>query len=303
MATSGTTSFNLDIDDVIEESYERCGIRNTKGYDLKSSRRSLNLLFSEWGNRGIHLWKVELKSQSLTAGQATYTTPSDCSDVLEAYVSSTGAADTTLATALTIGANSVVLTDASTFSSSGTIQIEEETITYSGKSSNTLTGASRGQFGSTAAAHASGTVVQNSSGAVTTSTNDISLTKIDRSAYAGLPNKGQTGQPSQYYVDRQTRPTISLYLTPDANTYTFLKYYYIQRIQDAGSYTNQTDLPYRFLPCMVSGLAFYLSQKYAPERVQPLKLLYEDELERALQEDGQRTSLYISPFTYFGSIN
>jgi hypothetical protein len=303
MATSGTTSFNLDIDDVIEESYERCGIRNTKGYDLKSSRRSLNLLFSEWGNRGIHLWKVELKSQSLTAGQATYTTPSDCSDVLEAYVSSTGAADTTLATALTVGATSVVLTDASTFSSSGTIQIEEETITYSGKSSNTLTGASRGQFGSTAAAHASGTVVQNSSGAVTTSTNDISLTKIDRSAYAGLPNKGQTGQPSQYYVDRQTRPTISLYLTPDANTYTFLKYYYIQRIQDAGSYTNQTDLPYRFLPCMVSGLAFYLSQKYAPERVQPLKLLYEDELERALQEDGQRTSLYISPFTYFGSIN
>jgi len=303
MATSGTTSFNLDIDDVIEEAYERCGIRNTKGYDLKSSRRSLNLLFSEWGNRGIHLWKVELKSQSLTAGQATYTTPSDCSDVLEAYVSSTGAADTTLATALTVGATSVVLTDASTFSSSGTIQIEEETITYSGKSSNTLTGASRGQFGSTAAAHASGTVVQNSSGAVTTSTNDISLTKIDRSAYAGLPNKGQTGQPSQYYVDRQTRPTISLYLTPDANTYTFLKYYYIQRIQDAGSYTNQTDLPYRFLPCMVSGLAFYLSQKYAPERVQPLKLLYEDELERALQEDGQRTSLFISPFTYFGSIN
>ena len=303
MATSGTTSFNLDIDDVIEEAYERCGIRNTKGYDLKSSRRSLNLLFSEWGNRGVHLWKVELKSQSLTAGQATYTTPSDCSDVLEAYVSSTGAADTTLATALTVGATSVVLTDASTFSSSGTIQIEEETITYSGKSSNTLTGASRGQFGSTAAAHASGTVVQNSSGAVTTSTNDISLTKIDRSAYAGLPNKGQTGQPSQYYVDRQTRPTISLYLTPDANTYTFLKYYYIQRIQDAGFYTNQTDLPYRFLPCMVSGLAFYLSQKYAPERVQPLKLLYEDELERALQEDGQRTSLYISPFTYFGSIN
>ena len=300
MATSGTTSFNLDIDDVIEESFERCGIRNTKGYDLKSSRRSLNLLFSEWGNRGIHLWKVELKSQSLTAGQATYTTPSDCSDVLEAYVSSTGAADTTLATALTVGATSVVLTDASTFSSSGTIQVEEETITYSGKSSNTLTGASRGQFGSTAAAHTSGTVVQNSSGAVTTSTNDISLTKIDRSAYAGLPNKGQTGQPSQYYVDRQTRPNISLYLTPDANTYTFLKYYYIQRIQDAGSYTNQTDLPYRFLPCMVSGLAFYLSQKYAPERVQPLKLLYEDELERALQEDGQRTSLYITPFTYFG---
>ena len=226
MATSGTTSFNLDIDDVIEESFERCGIRNTKGYDLKSSRRSLNLLFSEWGNRGIHLWKVELKNQLLTAGTITYTTPSDCSDVLEAYVST--------------------------------------------------------------------------SESITSSTQDVSLTKIDRSAYAGLPNKGQTGQPSQYYVDRQTTPTISLYLAPDANTYTYLKYYYIQRIQDAGSYTNQADLPYRFLPCMVSGLSFYLSQKYAPDRIQGLKLLYEDELERALQEDGQRTSLYITPFTYFG---
>jgi hypothetical protein len=226
MTTSGTTTFNLDIDDVIEESFERCGIRNTKGYDLKSSRRSLNLLFSEWGNRGIHLWKVELKNQLLTAGTITYSTPTDCSDVLEAYVST--------------------------------------------------------------------------SESITSSTQDVSLTKIDRSAYAALPNKGQTGQPSQYYVDRQITPTISLYLAPDTITYTYLKYYYIQRIQDAGAYTNQTDLPYRFLPCMVSGLAFYLSQKYAPERIQALKLLYEDELERALQEDGQRTSLYISPFTYFG---
>ena len=226
MATSGTTTFNLDIDDVIEEAYERCGIRNTKGYDLKSSRRSLNLLFSEWGNRGVHLWKVELKNQLMTAGTITYTTPSDCSDVLEAYVSTTQG--------------------------------------------------------------------------VTSSTNDISLNKIDRSAYAGLPNKGQTGQPSQYYVNRQTNPTISLYLAPDCITYSYLKYYYIQRIQDAGAYTNQADLPYRFLPAMVSGLAFYIAQKYAPERIQDLKLLYEDEMQRALEEDSQRTSVYISPFTYFG---
>jgi hypothetical protein len=226
MSTSGTTTFNLDIDDVIEEAYERCGIRNTKGYDLKSSRRSLNLLFSEWGNRGVHLFKVELKNQLMTAGTITYTTPQDCSDVLEAYVST---------------------------------------------SEN-----------------------------VTSSTNDISLNKIDRSAYAALPNKGQTGQPSQYYVNRQITPEINLYLAPDCTTYTYLKYYYIQRIQDAGSYTNQADLPYRFLPCMVSGLAFYLSQKYAPERIQDLKLLYEDELQRALVEDSQRTSVFISPYTYFG---
>jgi len=226
MSTSGTTTFNLDIDDVIEEAYERCGIRNTKGYDLKSSRRSLNLLFSEWGNRGVHLWKIQLKNQLMVSGTIAYNTPSDCSDVLEAYVST--------------------------------------------------------------------------SETVTSSTNDISLNKIDRSAYAGLPNKGQTGQPSQYYVNRLLNPIINLYLAPDCTTYTYLKYYYIQRIQDAGAYTNQADLPYRFLPAMVSGLAFYIAQKYAPERIQDLKLLYEDEMQRALEEDSQRASVFISPYTYFG---
>lgn len=225
MATSGTTDFNLSIDEIVEEAYERIGIRSNSGYDIKSARRSLNILFSEWGNRGVHLWKVKLYDQPLTTGQAAYTTPSDCSDVLEAYVST--------------------------------------------------------------------------SESITSSTQDISLTKIDRSAYAGLPNKGQTGQPTQYYVDRQTTPTISLYLAPDANTYTFLKYYYIQRIQDAGSYTNDADLPYRFIPCMVSGLAYYLAQKRSPERIDLLKMAYEDEFKRALDEDGQRTSLYISPQTYF----
>jgi len=226
MATSGTTSFDLDIDDIIEEAYERCGVRTNSGYNIKSARRSLNILFSEWGNRGVHLWKVVLKEQLLTAGTSTYSTPSDCSDVLEAYVS----------TALT----------------------------------------------------------------VTETTNDISLDKIDRSAYAALPNKGQTGQPSQYYVNRQINPTISLYLTPDCAQYIYLKYYYISRIQDAGAYSDQANVPYRFLPCMISGLAYYLGQKVAPDRVQGLKLIYEDELQRALEEDSQRTSSYISPYSYFG---
>jgi hypothetical protein len=226
MATSGTTSFDLDIDDIIEEAYERCGVRTTSGYSIKSARRSLNILFSEWGNRGVHLWKVVLKEQLLTAGTATYATPQDCSDVLEAYVS----------TAQTI----------------------------------------------------------------TETTNDISLDKIDRSAYAALPNKGQQGQPSQYYVNRQLNPTISLYLTPDCVQYTYLKYYYISRIQDAGNYTNQANVPYRFIPCMISGLAYYLGQKVSPDRVQGLKLIYEDELQRALEEDSQRTSSFISPYSYFG---
>jgi hypothetical protein len=228
MATSGTTAFDLNIDDVIEEAYERVGLRTNSGYDIKSARRSLNLLFSEWGNRGVHLWKVELDEATLVSGQAAYTVSSDVSDVLEAFISSTATASNT------------------------------------------------------------------------SSTQDVSLTKIDRSAYAALPNKYTTGQPSQYYVERLTTPKIHLYQTPDLNTYTTLKYYVIKRIEDAGGFTNQADVAYRFLPCMCSGLAFYLSQKYAPDRLQNMKLLYEDELQRALTEDGQRTSVYISPQTYYG---
>ena len=141
-----------------------------------------------------------------------------------------------------------------------------------------------------------------SSNTTAQNTNDVSLDKISRSAYADLPNKGQIGQPSQYYVDRQTNPKIYLYLTPDLSNYTYLKYYVIKRIQDAGSYTNTPDVPYRFLPCMVSGLAYYLSMKINPKLTEQLRLYYEDELQRALTEDGQRTSVFISPQAYYGNL-
>ena len=220
MATSGTTSFNITIDEAIEEAYERCGVRTNSGHDIKSARRSLNLLFSEWGNRGINLWKVKSETLTLVNGTATYNTPSDCNDVLEAVVTTTG----------------------------GTQQ---------------------------------------------------TLTKISRSEYIAIPNKTDTGTPSQYYVNRQITPTISLYLAPDTSAVTNIFYYYLARIEDAGAYTNTSDMPFRFYPCMVSGLAFYLAQKIAPDRIDVLKMLYEDELKRALDEDGQRTSIYITPSVYY----
>ena len=228
MASSGTTAFDLNIDEVIDEAYERCGLSTQSGYDLKRARRNLNLLFSEWGNRGVHLWKVALNEVALVNGQPNYTTPAAVSDVLEAFVSSTNAAG-----------NNV-------------------------------------------------------------NTQDVSLTKIDRSAYAALPNKYATGQPSQYYVDRQITPIIYLYQAPNLSTYTTLKYYSINRIEDAGAYGNTPDTPFRFLPCMVSGLAYYISFMKAAEKTDMLKLAYEDEMKRALDEDGSRTSLYISPQTFFG---
>ena len=236
MATSGTTSFDLEIDEIIEEAYERAGVGGSRtGYHLKGARRSLNILLSEWGNRGIHLWKVKQATIPLVQGQAEYNYasdasnfPNDINDVLEAYV-------------------------------------------------------------------------RNNSDA--TAPVDTTLTKIDRSAYAALPNKLSQGTPSQYYVQRTVAPSVFLYTTPSSSfsgSNYQLKFYYLARIEDSGAYTNTADVAYRFIPAMTAGLAYYLSMKYSPELVQGLKLIYEDELQRALTEDGQRTSLYISPQTFYG---
>ena len=240
MATSGTTSFNLDIDELIQEAYERIGIDGSRsGYQLKSARRSINILLSEWDNRGVHLWKVEKATVNLVLGQAEYNYaadptnfPNNINDVLEAYVRN-----------------------------------------------NT----------------------------VTTNPVDISLSKIDRSAYAALPNKLSQGTPSQYYVQRTVNPSIFLYQTAGSNysnssnpsNYQFI-FYYLARIEDAGTYTNTPNVVFRFLPALTSGLAYYLAVKHAPERIEQLRMLYEDDLQRALTEDSQRTSLYISPKSYFG---
>jgi hypothetical protein len=227
MATSGTTAFDLSIEEIIQEAYERCGMVTTSGHSLRSARTSLNLLFAEWANRGIHLWKVSLNENQLVSGQAEYAVDGNVSDVLEAFISTTGA-----------GANTI-------------------------------------------------------------NTQDVALSKIDRSAYSALPNKLALGQPSQYYVDRQEIPKIYLYQAPDLNTYTYLKYYVIKRIEDAGAYTNDADIVFRFLPCMVAGLAYYLAMKNAPTLVQQNKLIYEDQLKRALDEDGQRASTFITPQSFY----
>ena len=238
--TSGTTVFdkNFSIDEIIEEAYERIGLNPNAGYDIKSARRSLNILFQEWGNRGLHYWEVENNSITLVDGQATYTMFRSTDD---------GTSDATAV----YGVDDVLEA-----------------------------------------------VYRNSSNV------DTPLTKINRSTYQGLSNKTSTGTPSQYFVQRFIdKVTITLYLTPGSteagNT---INYYYVKRIQDVGAYTNATDVPYRFVPCMCAGLAYYLSQKKAPQRTQELKLLYEDELQRALQEDGSSSSSYITPKTYYPNV-
>jgi hypothetical protein len=234
--TSGTATFEkgFSISDIVEEAYERLGIQGVSGYQLKSARRSLNILFQEWANRGLHYWEVANNNITLVADQAEYT-----------MFRST--ADGTSSTTAVYGVDDV--------------------LEASYRNSNV----------------------------------DTPLTKINRSQYQALSNKTSTGTPSQYFVQRFIdKITITLYLTPGSSEAgKFLNYYYVKRIQDAGDYTNDADVPYRFVPCMTAGLAYYLAIKNAPDRVQMLKMLYEDELQRALAEDGSSSSTYISPKVYY----
>ena len=197
--TSGTYVFEkgFSISDIIEEAYERIGIQGVSGYQLKGARRSLNIMFQEWANRGLHYWEVGNNSITLVDGQATYTMYRSTSD---------GTSDATA------------------------IYGVDDILEASYRASNI----------------------------------DTPLTKINRSTYQGLANKTSEGTPSQYFVQRFIdKVTITLYLTPGSTEAgNFLNYYYVKRIQDAGAYTNDADVPYRFVPCMISGLAYYLSLKF-----------------------------------------
>ena len=234
--TSGTTVFdkNFAIDEIIEEAYERIGMQGVSGNQLRMARRSLNILFQEWGNRGLHYWQVANNNITLVADQAVYTMFRSTGD---------GTSDATA------------------------IYGVDDILEASFRNSNV----------------------------------DTPLTKINRSQYQALSNKTSTGTPTQYFVQRLIdRVTITLYLTPGSSEAgKFINFYYVKRIQDVGDYTNATDVPYRFVPCMASGLAFYLAQKFKPQMVQQMKLLYEDELQRALAEDGSSSSTYISPKVYY----
>jgi len=246
--TSGTVTFDktFAIEEIIEEAYERLGIQVSSGYQLKTARRSLNILFQEWGNRGIHYWEVGEANIDVIEGQAEYN-----------FFRATG------------DGTSAVTNPANTY---GVADVLEATL----RSNRTQT-----------------------------SQSDSSLTKISRATYSALSSKLSKGTPAQFFVQRFVdKTTITVYPTADSsNASKDIHFYYLKRIQDVDStYTDATDLPYRFVPCMVSGLAFYLSQKVNPQLTQTMKLYYEDELARALSEDGSAASTFITPKNYYPNI-
>ena len=228
---SSTANFDLSIDDIAEEAYERCGLQIRSGYDIKTARRSLNLMLAEWANRGLNLWTIQLQEKTIPA-----TTQS-------------------LSGTSLFGANA-----------NDSQQIVDITDVVIRDSNN----------------------------------NDFSASSISRSTYLNYAVKSTSGRPTQYYFERTINPTLFLY--PAADVAYTLSYYALVRMFDAGDYTNNAQVPFRFLPCLTAGLAYYISMKRTPERLQLLKQVYEDEFQRAAAQDGERTSLFLTPKTYLPGV-
>ena len=225
MSTSGTTTFDLDLTELIEEAFERNAAEVRSGYDLRTARRSLNLLFASWANQGINMWTIDSGSIAMVAGTATYVLPTDTVDLMD-YVIRTGA------------------------------------------------------------------------GSASTQA-DLSMQRISESTYATIPNKLSTGRPLQIYIQRLVAPQITVWPIPDAvSTYT-LVYWRLRRIQDAGATTQ--DVPFRFLPAMVAGLAYYLALKLPGgfDRLPVLQQQYNEAFDAAISEDREKATLRLVPRVSF----
>jgi len=236
MTTSGTVGFNLNLNELVEEAFERCGAELRTGYDLRTARRSLNLLTIEWANRGINLWTLEQLTIPLVQGQAVYDLPADTIDLLDHVV---------------------------------------------------RTGTGQNQL-------------------------DINITRISESTYITIPNKNAQGRPIQVWINRQSGadypvdgvryPQINVWPTPDGSTPYIFVAYRLRRIQDAGAGGTATqDIPFRFLPALVAGLAYYLSIKIpeAMPRIQMLKADYEQTYQLAADEDREKAALRLAPRQQF----
>ena len=311
MTTTGTTAFNLDVNDLIEEAFERCGLELRSGYDFKTARRSLNLLTIEWANRGINLWTVEQGQIPMVTGQAIYPIPVDTIDLMDmvirqnngnqanqidinisriaepTYMSlpnklaqgrpiqvwvnrQSGTIDnlptTTLANntggSVSSTATSITVASVANLPTAGFVKIGNETISYANIVGNALTNCARGQNNTTAASHANGDS-----------------------------------------VTIQYLPCINVWPTPNApgNQYTFV-YYRMKRIQDAGNGIREQAIPFRFIPCMVAGLAYQISTKMPgmdPNRIMMLKADYEQQWTLAADEDRDKASLRFVPRNLF----
>ena len=214
MTVSGSADFELDVAEYVEEAFERCGLEARTGYDLKTAKRSLNIMFADWANRGLNQWTIKERTLTVVEGQRVYPLDADIIDVLAVVVR-------------------------------------------------------RG-------------------------TTDYTIDRVSRDQYLSIPTKESTGRVTQFFLNRQIIPDLQVWPVPD-NATDVLVYNCLTRIDDADTMTNTVDVPFRFYPCLSAGLAYYISLKRAPERVQMLKAVYEEEMRRAIDEDRDKASFQISP--------
>ena len=214
MALSGSTDFELDVADYIEEAFERCGLEVRTGYDLNTAKRSLNLMFADWANRGLNQWTIEQKTQALTASDGEYSLGTDIIDILSLVIRRDGT--------------------------------------------------------------------------------DFALDRISRDTYLNIPTKTTTGRPTQFFLDRQITPNLKIWPLPENST-DILIFDALTRLNDADTFIDTLEIPFRFYPCLAAGLAYYISMKRAPDRTQLLKSIYEEEFNRAMDEDRDRASFRVAP--------
>ena len=220
MATSNSTDFEPNVAEFIEEAYERCGLELRTGYDLKSARRSINLMLAEWANRGLNQWTISEATQTVTEGTREYTLDSSVIDILDV-------------------------------------------------------------------------VLRRTEGSTTT---DTQMSRVSRSEYINIPTKGTKARPNQYFLDKQNTPVLKIWPAPENST-DILVFNKMVRMDDADKATNTMDFPFRFYPCFVAGLAYYLSMKRNPQLTEQLKIIYEEEFRRAADEDEDRASFRITPYS------
>tara|TARA_R100000656_G_scaffold121772_1_gene96926 strand:- start:104 stop:994 length:891 start_codon:yes stop_codon:yes gene_type:complete len=287
MAVSGSKDFEPNVAEYVEEAFERCGLELRTGYDAQTARRSLNLLFADWANRGLNRWTIEQVTQTFAKDIADYpvgtiTLPVSDSDSFTIAETITGGTSAATASLITKPAStSMTITVPSGTFASG------ETITGSSSSATTTTT-------STASLEDVQATIDILSGVVRRSSTDISIGRIGRDDYLSIATKSTTGRPTQFYVDRLITPIVKVWPTPENSTDQFI-YDRLVRIDDADTSVNTVQIPFRFYPCLAAGLAYYIALKRAPDRIQILKMLYEEEFQRAAEEDRYKADITLVP--------
>ena len=295
MATSGSVDFNLDMAEITEEAFERCGSEFRTGYDARTARRSLNLLFAEWANRGLNLWTVEQITQTLVQ----YSTTSSVATYPIGTITATVGSSTNLVVGRTItGSTSGTTAEILSKPTSTTLTITVPSGPFTAGETITSNASDESGVSTTITSDPSLSDAQAAvdvlEAVVRRSGSDIGISRISRGDYLDTPDKTTQGRPSQFYVDRLITPTITLWPSPENSTDQLI-YYRVRRIEDADAGVNTADIPFRFLPCLTAGLSYYLSMKKAPQLVPTLKAIYEEEFQRAASEDSERTALRLVP--------